>query len=113
VRRKRLISISSTSARLAVVGQSCQWVASCLFDAMILQLTRLGHPRDYLIGVELALSPMTSCPLNWIFRLSVLALPFYFEGVDYPCWLVAATIGPFARILNQATRKVYTQQFLF
>src|SRR5712664_1077854 len=101
---------------MAVVEQSCQWVANCLLTQMVLQLALVGNIfSDYLVGVQLALLTHDFVSVEPDLQdCAVLALPFYFEGVDGSLlvWL-PQQLGLFARILNQATRKVYTQQFLF
>ena len=69
---------------MAVVGQSCQWVARRLLAEMILQLALFGDVlSDDLIGVQLALLTqdfVSAKPDSQ--RCVVLPLPFYFEGVD-------------------------------
>src|SRR5437879_11932830 len=92
---------------MTVVGQSCQWVASCLLTQMILQLALFGDIlSDDLIGVQLALLTQDFLSGEPDFqRCVILPLPFYFEGVDcsLQVWL-PEQLGSFGRILNHATR---------
>src|SRR6267154_526191 len=70
--------------KMAVVGQSCQWVASCLLTQMILQLALFGDIlSDDLIGVQPALFTQDFLSGESDFhRCVILPLPFYFDGVD-------------------------------
>src|SRR5882724_7015001 len=101
--------------KMAVVGQSCQWVESGLLTEMILQLALFGDIlSDDLIAVQLALliNDFLSAAPD-LQGCAVLPLPFYFDGVDWTLrvWL-PQQLRASHRILNKITRKVYTQQFL-
>src|SRR5437016_3383205 len=100
---------------MAVVDQSCQRVASCLLTQMILQLALFGDVlSDDLVGVQLALLTHDFLSADPDLQgCAVLSLAFYFDGVDcsLQVWL-PQQLRPFVSILNQATQKVYGQQFL-
>src|SRR5882757_11329931 len=101
---------------MAVVGQSCEWVASRLLTQVILQLALFGNIfSDDLIGVQLALLTHDFLSADPDLQgCAVLSLAFYFDGIGQT--LLARSpqqLRPFASILNQGTHKVYGQELLF
>src|SRR5438309_528393 len=87
-----------------------------MLTQMVLQLALFGDIlSDDLIGVQLALRTQDFLSEEPDFqRCVVLPLPFYFDGVDRSLLVrLPQQLGSFAEILNQATRKVYSQEFLF
>src|SRR3979411_1661444 len=101
---------------MAVVGQSCQRVASRLLTQMILQLALFGNILcDDLIGVQLALLILYFLSAEPDLQgCAVLPFPFYFDGVDRTLLArLPQQLRSLDGVLNKLTRKVYTQQLFF